>query len=393
MKVSFYVILLLSLSLLESIKGELRELKQCIEEKKKNMICIASDDYVDNVPPDSSTNINIAINVRDIVDINESKQTLTFLIDFVVWWKDERLSASNGTDQLPINGPGLDISNYIKDVWVPEVSFSNSVKIEKSKGMKESSLKKLWYRSYKSRLQFYETFTIEFTCNMKFDLFPFDQHNCTLDALSLNQNVLVHNLYLGVNESYEIREKMLDASGQPFDVHANPELNTVSIKWSKVGITLSQAVVNLHLKRNNAQLGTLMISFYIPSMAFCIFSKFSFFVKPENVPGRMGMLITIFLVETAIYGSVDAPKFRGFGFIERWYIGVQTPIIFAILEYGFLLMVLKYKDQNAKIKVGGKKTSLEKLMKTIDISSFFLALAYSISFNLYYLNDCFSAKQ
>ena len=384
---------MLSLSLLESIKGESRELKQCIEEKKKNMICIASDDYVDNVPPDLSTNINIAINVRDIVDINESKQTLTFLIDFVVWWKDERLSASNGTDQLPINGPGLDISNYIKDVWVPEVSFSNSVKIEKSKGMKESSLKKLWYRSYKSRLQFYETFTIEFTCNMKFGLFPFDQHNCTLDALSLNQNVLVHNLYLGVNESYEIREKMLDASGQPFDVHANPELNTVSIKWSKVGITLSQAVVNLHLKRNNGQLETLMISFYIPSMAFCIFSKFSFFVKPENVPGRMGMLITIFLVETAIYGSVDAPKFRGFGFIERWYIGVQTPIIFAILEYGFLLMVLKYKDQNAKIKVGGKKTSLEKLMKTIDILSFFLALAYSISFNFYYLNDCFSAKQ
>ena len=293
MKVAFYVILLLSLSLLESIKGELRELKQCIEETKKNMICIASDDYVDNVPPDSSTNINIAINVRDIVDINESKQTLTFLIDFVVWWKDERLSASNGTDQLPINGPGLDISNYIKDVWVPEVSFSNSVKIEKSKGMKESSLKKLWYRSYKSRLQFYETFTIEFTCNMKFGLFPFDQHNCTLDALSLNQNVLVHNLYLGVNESYEIREKMLDASGQPFDVHANPELNTVSIKWSKVGITLSQAVVNLPLKRNNGQLETLMISFYIPSMAFSTFSKFSFFVKPENVPGRMGMLITI----------------------------------------------------------------------------------------------------
>ena len=185
-KVLFYVVLLLSLSL-ESVIGELRELKQCIEEKKKNMICIASDDYVENVPPDSSTTINIAINVRDIVDINESKQTLTFLIDFVVWWKDNRLSASNGTDPLPLNGPGLDISNYIKDVWVPEVSFSNSVKIEKSKGMKGASLKKLWYRSYgsyQSRLQFYETFTVEFTCNMNFHSFPFDQHNCTLDATS-----------------------------------------------------------------------------------------------------------------------------------------------------------------------------------------------------------------
>ena len=101
----------------------------------------------------------------------------------------------------------------------------------------------------------------------------------------------------------------------------------------------------------------------------------------------MGMLITIFLVETAIYGSVDAPKFRGFGFIEKWYIGVQTPIIFAILEYGFLLMALKYKDQKTQINVGENKISLEKLMKMIDISSFFLALACSIIFLFYYLND------
>ena len=396
MKVLFYVILFLALSL-ETIKGEVRELKQCIEEKKKNMICIVSDEYVDNLPPGPDTTINIAINVRDIVDINESKHTLTFLIDFVVWWRDERLSTSNGTEELSLNGPGLDITNYMKDVWVPEVSFTNSVKIEKSKGMKEPSLKKLWFKRFTKTnkwVQFYETFTVEFTCNMQFDLFPFDQQNCTLDALSLNQNVIIDTLYLGVNESFSmLKTVMLDASGQPFDVYANPELTTEATKWSKVEVTFSRAVVNLHLKRNTGQLETLMISFYIPSMAFSTFSKFSFFVKPENVPGRMGMLITIFLVETAIYGSVDAPKFRGFGFIERWYIGVQTPIIFAILEYGFLLMVLKYKDQNAKIKVGGKKTSLEKLMKTIDILSFFLALAYSISFNFYYLNDCFSAKQ
>ena len=295
---------------LEPALGESRELKQCAEEKKKNMICIASDEYVDNVPPDPDTTINIAINIRDIVDINESKQTLTFLIDFVVWWRDKRLTTSNGTDTLSPTGPGLDISNYINDLWVPEVSFSNSVKIEKTRGMKAPSLKKLWYKSY---LQFYETFTTEFTCKMNFLSFPFDQHNCTLDAITLNQNVMVERLYLGVNDSYNrYSTKMLDASGQAFDVHANPELSTESnlFEWSKMEVTFSRAVVKLHLKRNTGQLETLMISFYIPSMAFSTFSKFSFFVKPENVPGRMGMLITIFLVETAIYGSVDAPKFR-----------------------------------------------------------------------------------
>ena len=280
MKVLFYVTLLLSL-FLEPVIGELVELKQCTEEKKKDTICMVSDEYVTNVPPDPNTTINIAINVRDIVDINESKQTLTFLIDFAVWWRDKRLSTSNGTDHLLHGGPGLDISNYMKDVWVPEVTFSNSVKIEKAKGMKEPSLKKLWYKSH---IQFYETFTIEFTCNMKFHLFPFDQHNCTLDTFSLHQNVMIDGLYLGVNESYDkLKTVVLDASGQAFNVHANPELGTESTKWGKMEITFSRAVVQLHLERNSGQLENLMISFYIPSMAFCIFSQFSFFIKPENV--------------------------------------------------------------------------------------------------------------
>ena len=274
MKTSFFAILLFPL-FLESVKGKL---KQCTQEVKKNKICSVLDEYEDNIPPDPPV-ITIGIYVQDIVDINESKQTMTFLIDFVVWWKDKRLFTSNGTDES--SGSGLDISKHIKDVWVPEVTFSNSVKIEKAKGMKEPSLKKLWYKSH---IQFYETFTIEFTCNMKFHLFPFDQHNCTLDTFSLHQNVMIDGLYLGVNESYDkLKTVVLDASGQAFNVHANPELGTESSKWGKVEVTFSRAVVQLHLERNSGQLENLMISFYIPSMAFCIFSQFSFFIKPENV--------------------------------------------------------------------------------------------------------------
>ena len=100
------------------------------------------------------------------------------------------------------------------------------------------------------------------------------------------------------------------------------------------------------------------------------------------------MLITIFLVETAIYGSVDAPKFRGFGMLEIWYIGMQVPILMAILEYGFLLIAIKYKGLNSEVKLGNKRTSLEQIMKIIDLFCFYCTFFCCLAFIEYYLFMC-----
>ena len=102
----------------------------------------------------------------------------------------------------------------------------------------------------------------------------------------------------------------------------------------------------------------------------------------------MGMLITIFLIQTGIYGSVDAPKFRGFGFLEIWYIGMQVPILMAIVEYGFLLIAIKYKGQDSEVKFGNRKNSLEQTMKMIDLFSFFCTFFCCIIFKVYYLILC-----
>ena len=68
----------------------------------------------------------------------------------------------------------------------------------------------------------------------------------------------------------------------------------------------------------------------------------SYAIDPQVVPGRLGLLITLFLILTNVYNSVDAPKSRGFSFIEIWLVGVQLPIFVAILEYMVLLARKKY---------------------------------------------------
>ena len=49
------------------------------------------------------------------------------------------------------------------------------------------------------------------------------------------------------------------------------------------------------------------------------------------------MIVTLYLISANVYNSVDAPKGRGFSYIELWMIGSQCPILLALCEYGFVL--------------------------------------------------------
>ena len=63
----------------------------------------------------------------------------------------------------------------------------------------------------------------------------------------------------------------------------------------------------------------------------------------------MGMIVTLYLISANVYNSVDAPKNRGFSYIEIWMFGTQFPILVALLEYGFVLLlkkVIKLSDEN-----------------------------------------------
>ena len=60
------------------------------------------------------------------------------------------------------------------------------------------------------------------------------------------------------------------------------------------------------------------------------------------MPGRLGLLVTLALITSNVYNSVNAPPKRGFSYIEVWMVGVQVPILVGILEYGIILALKKY---------------------------------------------------
>jgi len=86
-----------------------------------------------------------------------------------------------------------------------------------------------------------------------------------------------------------------------------------------------------------------IITYYLPSGMFVIVSWISFLVPPAVVPGRMTLLVTVFLVLVNIFNTIttNIPKAEGLTAIEAWVIVCVLFVFGALIEYAGLLLRMK----------------------------------------------------
>ena len=73
----------------------------------------------------------------------------------------------------------------------------------------------------------------------------------------------------------------------------------------------------------------------------------------------MGMLVTLSLISTNVYASINAPPERGFSYIELWMVGMFLPISIALVEYSIILGVKKYQNNKSTNIFINRKTNEE----------------------------------
>ena len=117
-----------------------------------------------------------------------------------------------------------------------------------------------------------------------------------------------------------------------------------------------------------------MITFFATTSLIAALSLISFFVPRENVPGRLGVLVTLYLLIINVYRNLQVPTKIGFGYIDKWFIYIQGPVLLAVLEYGLILVWDKYCR-----RVFGLKVWTKHALKYIDLGTFAIVLAYLIT--------------
>merc|ERR1719154_327131 len=84
---------------------------------------------------------------------------------------------------------------------------------------------------------------------------------------------------------------------------------------------------------------TYIITYYLPSGLFVIVSWISFLIPMDVIPGRMALLVTLFLVLVNIFNNVttNTPKAEGLTAIEAWMLACILFVFAALAEYAALL--------------------------------------------------------
>ena len=102
----------------------------------------------------------------------------------------------------------------------------------------------------------------------------------------------------------------------------------------------------------------------------------------------MGMIVTLYLISTNVYNSVNAPRNRGFSYIEVWIIGTQFPILLALFEYGFVLYLKKIvkesEDGSQTLNMDEKILDLDERIKQLDFATMIISFFSFTAFASFY---------
>ena len=282
-------------------------------------------------------------------------------------------------------------ANFIDLLWKQtSILFKNSLGTDKDATYGNGAYSYFWHIPDESQsphlnphlMQFGDIITQTVSCDMDFTLFPFDHHSCDM-IFYLTQhpsNYVMFDsptVFKGQN-NVSFGEKFMNIPTKrlPYNVFVE-SLNT-SIVYT-LNRKRSATGVRFHFARNS--IGLLLGGYYVPTGIFASLSLVSFIIKPEIVPGRMGLLVTLFLISTNVYGKVAAPKGRGFSLIELWMLGTNFPILAAIVEYGYVLVL-----QTRKIAYMCENEKEESLifLKKVDNLALIVSFVYQVFLGLIY---------
>jgi len=297
-------------------------------------ICLPSNYSSMDIPVLNKANlIKIEIHISDVLVINDRDFSITYSLYFNVHWWDPRIHVNKDffKDRVapePDTLTPVDL-NLINDLWVPNVFIYNLKTFQVIDVL--SRLAGLWVSPDKD-IMYSQASQITFICPMIFNYFPLDTQVCKFQvgSYSYNMEKMVFKVaqlgYAHTSRSivldYDIRIKPLDEEDKVFQ---GGSLGNFSLAGFEM-------ILTRHVSHY-------IITYYLPSGLFVVVSWISFLVPADVIPGRMALLVTLFLVLVNIFNNVttNTPKAEGLTAIEAWMLACILFVFAALAEYAVLL--------------------------------------------------------
>jgi len=300
-------------------------------------LCLPDNYSKFELPYTEQTNvIGVSIDIDEVLRINDKDYSITFSTYFNVEWRERRLNMfpSFGASLRPDNSTEHVMVpmnlEFVKDLWLPNI-FIYNLKTYKVIDVL-SKLAGLWIDTDKNVLYSQATH-ITFICPMRFDKFPLDTQTCKfrVGSYSYDSSKL---LFITKNAGYSSGGTNSIALDYDISITTLAPEDSV-LDYGALG-NFSLSGFEMVLTR---YVSTYIITYYLPSGLFVIVSWISFLIPMDVIPGRMALLVTLFLVLVNIFNTVttNTPKAEGLTAIEAWMLACILFVFGALIEYAAIL--------------------------------------------------------
>jgi len=341
-------------------------------------LCLPDDYSKFELPHKNQTNrIGVSMDIDEVMQINDEDYSITISMYFNVEWQEPRLKI------LPSFGPkdSLVPTNVelVKDLWLPNIFIYNLKTFKVIEVL--SKLSGLWIDKEKNLLYSQATL-ITIMCPMRFDKFPLDTQTCKFRVGSYSYDMSKMH-FITKNAGYA----SLGHHGRPvldYDIISIMALapeNSV-LDYGSLG-NFSLAGFEMVLSRH---VSTYIITYFFPSGLFVIVSWMSFLIPMDEIGGRMGLLVILFLLLVNIFNTVatHTPKAECLTAIEVWMLACILFVFGALIEYAAILLKKQlYVSKQQKVVL---KTAQQLADDFWRVDNFFLKCfpALFVVFNIVY---------
>ena len=253
------------------------------------------------------TNVVVVVTKTQILEIDETENSLTIALRLWSFWEDPRIKAKQFIYRKPIPLPPIYASHTY--IWTP-FTILNIEYLKELTLVHEPILAKvalfpgesvnILYGIYKDDLNGIVdpnatmvaaelSWKIKISCDFDFSKYPFDSQDCPLYLEAEDINVTI----LRDTSDIRTRQDMFGGYDLKQDVFLRTSVDDFVFEthYSTFGI----------YNNMTRQIGAYFYQSYLPSIAVVLTSFFSFLIPLSAIPGRVAILVTQFLTLTSIF--------------------------------------------------------------------------------------------
>ena len=228
--------------------------------------------------------------IYDVQEIDDEKLTITFDGYFKIKWMEPRSQINVSSATWRKGAMIIDNEEhyfipfkYIDALWIPAFEIHRLELYQPQRVLKEAANLKINETKF---IRYIAKVKIVLSCTMTFDNYPFDSHTCLNQVASFDYPTDIWDCISSVHV-YDSHQRSHQYNIDIVDIPRNEsivEQNLNGLAWNTRGFKIK-------LTRKKGQI---FLQVYLTSGMLVVLACMSFIVPPDVVPGRMGLLVTVF---------------------------------------------------------------------------------------------------